>query len=353
MLLDCTNCDGFIPPHHERCPHCDASSTSRRVSGKAVKVAGCAVAMMTLMACYGGGYDGYSGESDPELAVQRACAGVFTIDSSGTASGDLSNGRSTVMEGNCMPGVGNENILRFSDSSVGNVPGTLTVSWTSDNPVGVYLLDDCLQGSGSTNELSCSPPATSGLITIDGFYNREVDIVVDTVPGVALGSYQLQVVFEADAGCGNKVIEGDEECDDGNVTDGDGCSSTCTEEAPAACQLAQELQLGANVGDTTALESNSNGQACLGPDKLYQYTATSAGTLTVVLDATTDMSLKLMGACTAQSLAADCVDTQPAGTPEVLSRYLLVGDTVFVVVDAVDVTSGGLFSLDAAFVPDP
>jgi cysteine-rich repeat protein len=31
-----------------------------------------------------------------------------------------------------------------------------------------------------------------------------------------------------DLGCGNGQVEGDEACDDGNVVDGDGCSTTCT-----------------------------------------------------------------------------------------------------------------------------
>jgi cysteine-rich repeat protein len=30
-----------------------------------------------------------------------------------------------------------------------------------------------------------------------------------------------------DIGCGNGIIEGDEQCDDGNLVDGDGCDSTC------------------------------------------------------------------------------------------------------------------------------
>ena len=34
--------------------------------------------------------------------------------------------------------------------------------------------------------------------------------------------------------CGNGVLEGAEECDDGNAVDGDGCSSTCQIEAPCA-----------------------------------------------------------------------------------------------------------------------
>ena len=53
-------------------------------------------------------------------------------------------------------------------------------------------------------------------------------------------SVALSVVFHCagDLGgggssvCGNGVIEGSEECDDGNTQDGDGCSSTCKIEEP-------------------------------------------------------------------------------------------------------------------------
>ncbi|MFH1012300.1 MAG: hypothetical protein V1760_00990, partial [Candidatus Peregrinibacteria bacterium] len=40
--------------------------------------------------------------------------------------------------------------------------------------------------------------------------------------------------------CGNKVIEGSEPCDDGNLANGDGCSSKCLNEAPA--EPAQTLE---------------------------------------------------------------------------------------------------------------
>ena len=33
--------------------------------------------------------------------------------------------------------------------------------------------------------------------------------------------------------CGNGVVEAGEGCDDGNTTDGDGCSANCTLERPA------------------------------------------------------------------------------------------------------------------------
>src|SRR5262245_1623991 len=34
--------------------------------------------------------------------------------------------------------------------------------------------------------------------------------------------------------CGNGVVDPGEECDDGNTTGGDGCSSECTNETPGA-----------------------------------------------------------------------------------------------------------------------
>ncbi|USN54812.1 MAG: hypothetical protein H6765_10200 [Candidatus Peribacteria bacterium] len=36
--------------------------------------------------------------------------------------------------------------------------------------------------------------------------------------------------------CGNGLLSESEDCDDGNTTDGDGCSSTCTHETPS-CEL--------------------------------------------------------------------------------------------------------------------
>ncbi len=39
----------------------------------------------------------------------------------------------------------------------------------------------------------------------------------------------------SDLGCGNSVTEGDEACDDGNLTNGDGCSSECEYEGDSVC----------------------------------------------------------------------------------------------------------------------
>ena len=44
-------------------------------------------------------------------------------------------------------------------------------------------------------------------------------------------------------GCGNGVLEGSEECDDGNLSNGDGCSSTCQQETDGYCMYDEGIAL--------------------------------------------------------------------------------------------------------------
>src|SRR5262249_54571563 len=43
--------------------------------------------------------------------------------------------------------------------------------------------------------------------------------------------------------CGDRVVEADEQCDDGNTVGGDGCASNCTLEDAHTCQFAQGSKL--------------------------------------------------------------------------------------------------------------
>lgn len=56
--------------------------------------------------------------------------------------------------------------------------------------------------------------------------------------------------------CGNGVVEGLELCDDGNTTNGDGCSSTCTIELPVCGNGVIE------VGETCDDGNTTNGDGC-------------------------------------------------------------------------------------------
>ncbi len=62
--------------------------------------------------------------------------------------------------------------------------------------------------------------------------------------------------------CGNKIVERGEECDDGNVINGDGCSATCTREAGPLCgnklkEGAEQCDVG--LSDTVSCDSSGAG----------------------------------------------------------------------------------------------
>lgn len=71
------------------------------------------------------------------------------------------------------------------------------------------------------------------------------------------------------ATCGNGTVESEEQCDDGNTTDGDGCSATCKTESSAACgngkiEAGEECDDGNTTGGDgcSAACKNESGAVC-------------------------------------------------------------------------------------------
>ena len=64
--------------------------------------------------------------------------------------------------------------------------------------------------------------------------------------------------------CGDGVVNPGEECDDGNWDDGDGCSSNCTIETGSTCiQDADDACTAGNAGpNTTGQPCDPGNQAC-------------------------------------------------------------------------------------------
>ena len=89
-------------------------------------------------------------------------------------------------------------------------------------------LNLCLDG----NDDALAGPSQSILYNLNIENNEMITVVSSTyeccyVDPEFTGSYQLEIITH---GCGDGLVQQGEECDDGNLIDGDRCSATCTNE---------------------------------------------------------------------------------------------------------------------------
>ncbi len=148
-----------------------------------------------------------------------------------------------------------EQKLTASDAAANDLFGQ-SVSVNGDTAIVGAYFDDCAGGfdcgaaylfqfNGSTwveiNKLTASDAASQdgfGLsVSISGNTAVVGAYIDDCTAGSDCGSVYLFPAAPDDCGatCGDSLVEGTENCDDGNTVDGDGCSSTCTIESGWGC----------------------------------------------------------------------------------------------------------------------
>ncbi|MGZ3419852.1 MAG: DUF4215 domain-containing protein [Polyangiales bacterium] len=175
----------------------------------------------------------------------------------------------------------------------------------------------CDQTSVKGNPLDGSIPVTK---------DQWVYLIID---GGAKGPYTATLTLTKGA-CGNHVLDGGETCDDGNTTDGDGCSATCALEVPTATDIAaldkcpgkdlsfpttgtQTVKLTGStafpgiVGDYTACGES------LGNDVVYHFKSTVTGSLLANLNARFAGTIALRTVCSNTTSTTDqpaCVRTE-------------------------------------------
>ncbi len=96
---------------------------------------------------------------------------------------------------------------------------------TLRNSAGTTLADDDDSGPGFCSLLTVTNLAS-------GAYYVEQKRRPSAPRGFATYDYTLKLAMTL---CGNSVVEGPEQCDDGNTTSGDGCSAACTVETAYDC----------------------------------------------------------------------------------------------------------------------
>jgi cysteine-rich repeat protein len=152
--------------------------------------------------------------------------------------------------------------------------------------------------------------------------------------------------------CGNGAIDAGEQCDDRNMTGGDGCSSTCqlemnvVRENCGAAMGSLRVRSGQTivVRGTTAGRNNDSdgGMRCqaTGADIVLRVRAVDGGTLRVVATPQTawDLVLRAGGNCPGSM----CIDMGMLGVAETYTQNGVSGGTdIDVVVDGFMGASGG------------
>jgi len=171
-----------------------------------------------------------------------------------------------------------------------NLDTLLRLETTTGTLIGVSSDDE---GIGSCSMIS--PFATTAFQTVAaGTYNVRVAAFSTAKPS----SYVLRIRTRA-VGCGDMLLAGVEQCDDGNLDNGDGCSDTCTSEFP----------LEAATNNTFA---DADAAAIAAPDQLITGNARFRGAITagdldtwrIQLAATTTLRLE-----TFDRIGVDCIST--------------------------------------------
>jgi cysteine-rich repeat protein len=293
-MINCPQCEGFLPPTGHSCPNCDYV-LSRWALRAAKAVAGAATAL-TLMACYGGGYDppydgpcqqdydddgvcSYDDCDDHDDSVGTQCDCVDNDQDGICAEDDCddflaydcpcvdNDGDEVCAEDDCddadpehgsfcpnlcseaMPLVDLEttgSTLGMDDVAVtcagggndaayslvvGGNPGELqfvTISLTAATAHQLSVRQDCT--GAIAEELSCAA-ANEPAVELLANPGDPLWIVVEAASVEDEGDFTLQVTVEALV-CGDMLIVGPEECDDGNTDNGDGCDEFCRLEQP-------------------------------------------------------------------------------------------------------------------------
>jgi len=134
-------------------------------------------------------------------------------DESGTETGTDTNATSTV---STTAGTGT-----MSASTTNGGTGTMSASSSSS------------ETDGTTDATDGTTDGTTAVTDTDPTDSTTDGTTMGTTDGTTMGTTDGTTTESAE--CGNGVVEGGEQCDDGNDVNGDGCENSCTNTPPPAC----------------------------------------------------------------------------------------------------------------------
>ncbi len=196
-------------------------------------------------------------------------------------------------------------------------------------------------------------------------------VVVDSSSTTYSGTYTLDVTVNP-AQCGNKIVDGNEECDDGNTTVGDGCAANCklepinpaTDTCPGTVLPLVAGPSGTYAGVVTSStskfaadykpKSTSCSSITVGRDAVYQVTSPIDGLMTAKAKGTFDTQLYARDGCgTDTTLFNDlaCTAAVDGNGAETITFPVNANTPVWIVVDGDATEAHGVFELAVGVTP--
>lgn len=223
---------------------------------------------------------------------------------------------------------------------------------------------DCKEATEPLEVLELTVPVVAGLPHY---------VVVDSSSSTYSGNYSVEVTVTPGS-CGNKTIDGAEQCDDGNAVAGDGCSATCTLEAvPAAVDTCPGAPLpivaggggiysGVVTASTAGLTSDFKPKTSQGScstsnsakDAVYVVTSPINGLLKATVAGTFDSMVYARTACDADAAAfvdLGCAGAVDGNGAETMTVPIEANVPLYLIVDGEVTAAAGVFQLAVEITP--
>jgi hypothetical protein len=318
--------------------------------------------MVTLMACYGGGfYDDYlectqdadcgpggTCEADGLCSFPELCGNGLDDDFDGAT--DAFDSDCDFLETVCTDGLDDD-----EDGDVDCADLDCAASPSCQEVCGDGL-DNDLDGDTDCADLDCGPcPVVE--TRCDDLADDDGDGATDCADADCATHPSCMAAV-----CGDGLVAPSEPCDDANDDPLDGCDA-CSADSVVLCETFPELVLGTNEG-LTGTGTNFLAADCAphpGAETVFRFTPGAAGTLYLTLTSEADLSLAAfvpsdprLGCDPGSGFSLGCVDASGPSTTET-AAFAVDPELapVFVVVDAVGPVPSVPFTLEASFVASP
>ncbi|MEJ7729410.1 MAG: DUF4215 domain-containing protein [Polyangiaceae bacterium] len=259
-----------------------------------------------------------------------------------------------------------------------DVDGSMKVDYLATFPnATLHVRGECDTSSTQLDCTEATEPQTPLSVSVPVLANTAYYVFADSTSTTYEGVYEMLITVTPGA-CGNDVLDGGEECDDGNALAGDGCDS-CFLEPPSGssndiCPGAVLPLTGtgsdprvAVVTATTELLAGNYGVSGItgcaptvsAHDAVYQVTSDITGKMKVDVTGQFDAavyvrssgSASMVCEATGSANVVGCADKLDGNGAEQVVVPVVAGQPTFVYVDSTTTTQAGLFELAVEVTP--